>query len=115
MNNYYRFKPYVLTLYPKKLDILFDYQTYTFTHNQIRSIYYAEQIERLKLYHVIHIFTVNYQHFYFSNELVRFYLQVKLLEKYYYDKFRRIDHLLKEFSDKDESSYYLEYLQNKKR
>ena len=114
IKNFYRFRAYSIRFFPEKLEILFDYEYHTLKHDQIRSIYYAEQIERLKLYHVLHIFTVDNQYYYFSNELIKFYHLVKLFEKHYYDKFRRIDHLLKEFRGKDESAYYLEYLHNKK-
>ena len=113
-SNYERFKSYNITVSPEQLNILFENESYTFMHDQIRIIYYAKQVEKYKLYHVIHIFTIENQYFYFSNELIKFHILLQLLEDQYYDKFRKIDHLLKDFKWKDEGDLFLEYLHNDK-
>lgn len=113
--HYYRLMSYAIQVDPDRLVIRFEAEEHPIPDENIRMIYYATQIEQFKVYRVLHLFTVDNRHFYFSNELLRFKQLVPLLEKRYRWRFRRIDHLLRNFRNRDdEGDFYSEYLHNKK-
>lgn len=112
--HYQRLAAYAIRLEEDELIIRFEGETHIVPDERIRMVYYSEQIEQIKVYHVLHLFTMDNRHFYFSNELIRFRQLVRLLEARYPSRFRRIDHLLKNFREQGESAFYQEYLRNDK-
>ncbi|MBN2260449.1 MAG: hypothetical protein JW702_07880 [Clostridiales bacterium] len=107
-------KSYNIKITSNEIDILFDNIQFHYSYEQIRSVYYTEQIERYKLYHVVHLYTYDDHYFYFSNELNRFKILNLLLKNIFPQKYHLINHLLKNFKDPEERALYFEYLKNRK-
>lgn len=110
----YLLKSYNIQINSEYISIYFDNIQYSYTNEELQSIYFTEQFENIKVYKILHIYTKDDKYFYFSNELINFQLLNKELKKLFPRKYHHIDHLLKNFRDPDEGKLYFEYLKNKK-
>ena len=113
-NKVYDFAAANIQVLPKRLKIKFDYKEFSFAPDDIKSIYYVEQVENIKLFKILHIFTEDDHYFYFSNEIIDFKKLTKDIEKYYPDKLRVIDYILKNSRGRSENQFHQAYLKNRK-
>ncbi len=105
-------KSYAITVDPGGIEGLFRGRPYRYEKHQIRSIYYTREVVRFKLFHVIHIFTLEGDHLFFSDEILKFKQLKRLLLKSYPHLSYQVEHLLTDSTDPEEEKLYLAYLRN---
>jgi hypothetical protein len=108
-DNAYKYSAFGIELHPDHLNIRFDREDYVYTLDEVNSIYLVEQVENVKLYKLVHVFTSDDKHFSFSNEMIHFKKLNNLLKEMYPEKVKVIDHLLKNFKRQDEDAFLKEF------